>query len=125
MISGRHLSGSMRLGFALHHDLGVRVNAGDANLDRHEITPPDLVLLRHLVDMADLGLDLHRAFRSARRCDGLAAQGRQSADAELVFLMPVAAPDLAGRHRVGSGGARQPVDRADKVGRRQIEHAFA
>jgi drug/metabolite transporter (DMT)-like permease len=67
------------VGLALHHHLRMRVHAGDTNLDRREIAAPNLVLLRHLVHMRDLGLDLHRAFRGAWRCDRFAPQRRQAA----------------------------------------------
>jgi hypothetical protein len=75
--------------------------------------------------MRHLGLDLHRALRGTGCCDGLARQRGEAADLELVFFMPVAAPDLAGRHRVRSGGAGEAVDGIDQIGRGQIEHAFA
>ena len=55
------------VGLAVHHDFRMRVHAGDANLDRRKTAAPDFVFLRHLVDMRDLCLDLHRALRGARR----------------------------------------------------------
>jgi hypothetical protein len=78
----------------------MRVHTGHPNLDRHEIAAPDIVLLRHFMDMSKLGLDLHRAFGGTRRCDGLARQRGQAADIELPLFVPVAAPDLARRHRI-------------------------
>ena len=70
MISGRHLSGIDSVGLAFHHDSGMSVYAGDAHLNRREIAAPDRVLLRHLLDVRDLGLDLNRAVQRAgcRNC---------------------------------------------------------
>ena len=125
MISGRHLSGSMRLGspsimIAACACTRVMRTSIATRLPRQTSSSCAISWT-----CGDLRLDLHRAFQRARRCDGFAAQRRQAADAELVLLVPVAALELARRHRVRTGGARQPVDGADQLRRGQVQHALA
>ena len=100
------------------------MHAGDAHLDRAGAAP-DFSSCASLVHVGELGLQLHRAFQRPRCGHGMAAQRGQAAEIEFVLLVPVAAHDFPARHRIGARGPREPIDRADERGGRQIEHAFA
>lgn len=124
MISGRHLSGSIRFGWPSMRISGstwtrrIRTSMANRPPFHGPSSPMPCRVRQH-------GFHLCRALQNPRRGDGERSERRQSRSLELSRLVAIAPGTLALRDRIAPGQAREPIHRGNVVDRRQVEDARA